>query len=81
MKSNVCIKERVFELRPYKKSELAMMYFPDSTKDTALRIFTRWIKEEKGLWNELMDLGYNKFRQYLLKREVEAIVRYFGEPF
>ena len=33
--------EQAFRLRTYKKNELAMMYFPDVTKDAASRNFRR----------------------------------------
>ena len=29
---------------------------------------------------ELATMGYNKFRHTLLRKEVEAIVKYLGEP-
>lgn len=81
MKTTVCTHERVFELRPYRKTELALMYFPESTKETAVRLLLRWMKEDAKIMEELNAMGYNKHRQYLLKREVEVIVKYLGEPF
>ena len=81
MKTDICTQERVFELRPYRKTELALMYFPESTKETAVRLLSRWMKDDANIMEELNALGYNKHRQYLLKREVEVIVKYLGEPF
>ena len=81
MKTENLMREKVFELRPYRKTELALMYFPESTKETASKLLSRWIKEDANIMKELLALGYNKYRQYLLKREVEVIVKYLGEPF
>ena len=33
----------VFKPRLYKKCELAMMYFPNATKESASRSFRRWL--------------------------------------
>ncbi|WP_300763942.1 DUF4248 domain-containing protein [uncultured Bacteroides sp.] len=73
--------EQAFRLRTYKKNELAMMYFPDVTKDAASRNFRRWIRQCPPMMKELQAMGYDKNRQYLLKAEVEVIVKHLGEPF
>ena len=66
--------EHTFRLKTYKKNELAMMYFPDVTKDAASRNFRRWIRQCPPMMKELQAMGYDKNRQYLLKAEVEVIV-------
>lgn len=81
MKTKTVNEDGSFVFRPYKKTELALMYFPDSTKETATKLLYRWIREDVNIMNELLAMGYNKHRQYLLKREVEVIVKYLGEPF
>ena len=73
--------EHTFRLRTYKKNELAMMYFPDVSKDAASRNFRRWIRQCPDMQKELRTIGYDKNRQYLLKAEVEVIVKYLGEPY
>ncbi len=73
--------EQAFRLKTYKKNELAMMYFPDVTKDAASRNFRRWIRQCPPMMKELQAMGYDKNRQYLLKAEVEVIVRHLGEPY
>lgn len=73
--------EERFRPRLYKKSELAMMYFPNATKESASRSFRRWLTRCKMMMKELDDAGYDKNRQYLLKPEVEIIVKHLGEPF
>ena len=72
---------KTFRLKTYKKNELAMMYFPDVTKDAASRNFRRWIRQCPPMMKELEAMGYDKNRQYLLKAEVEVIVKHLGEPY
>ena len=69
-----------FRMRSYSKTELALMYSPCSSPQTALQCLTRWIKHCRPLMDELRSMGYNKFRHTLLRQEVEAIVRHLGEP-
>lgn len=70
-----------FQIRVYRKNELAMMYFPTATKDTAIRSFRRWLVRNQQLMSDLISIGYDKNRQHLLKPEVALIVKYLGEPF
>ena len=72
--------EERFGYRSYSKTELALMYSPDSTPATALQCLTRWMKQCRPLMAELASMGYNKFRHTLFRHEVEAIVRHLGEP-
>ena len=72
--------EERFDYRSYSKTELALLYSPDSTPATALQCLTRWMKQCRPLMAELASMGYNKFRHALFRHEVEAIVRHLGEP-
>ena len=74
------MEEEPFQLRMYRKQELAMMYFPDVSKESAGRNLRRWIKRCTELYDELLAIGYDKHRQYYLKREVKLIITYLGEP-
>ena len=38
------VAEQTFRLRIYRKNELAMLYFPESSKQTAMRNLGRWIQ-------------------------------------
>lgn len=40
----------------------------------------RWIKRCTQLDQALQEAGYDKYRKYFLKREVELIVKFLGEP-
>ena len=73
-----CQKE--FNIVTMRKSELAMMYFPDSAPDVARRNLWRWMDSCVGLKEELKQMGYVKTRHIFLKKEVETVVKYLGEP-
>lgn len=66
--------------RPYGKTELAMLYFPNSTPHTALNHLMAWIKRCRPLQEELKRLHYDKLQKCLTPIQVEAIVEAFGEP-
>ena len=72
--------KETFKYRIYTKGELAMLYFPTHSKLNASRNLHRWIMNCKGLKEELLSYGYTTTRRFYSKREVEAIVRYLGEP-
>ncbi|CDD33786.1 DUF4248 domain-containing protein [Phocaeicola barnesiae] len=74
------VAEQTFRLRIYRKNELAMLYFPESSKQTAMRNLGRWIQHCTPLKEELLERGYDKNRKYFLKHEVELILKHFGEP-
>ena len=70
----------MFQIRPYGKAELALLYQPYSSPETAMKTLYRWIKGCPMLMAELETLRYNPRRRTFLKPEVEAIVRHLGEP-
>ena len=70
----------MFQIRPYGKAELALLYHPHSTPETAMKTLYRWIKGCPQLVAELEVLHYNPRRHTFLRPEVEAIVRHLGEP-
>ena len=72
--------KNMFQLRPYGKAELALLYHPYSTPDTAMKTLYRWIKGCSPLMAELSSMNYNPKRHTFLKPEVEAIVKHLGEP-
>ena len=72
--------ENIFTLRAYSKCELAMLYAPQSTPETAIKNLYRWIQRCEPLKVELKNLHYNPRRLSFMKREVAAIVKHLGEP-
>lgn len=70
----------MFQIRPYGKAELALLYQPCSSPETAQKTLYRWIKGCPLLMTELESLNYNPKRRTFLKPEVEVIVKHLGEP-
>ena len=66
--------------RAYSKKELALMYFPDSTPETAVKHLKMMIRSNDMLWDELQEMGYNKRRKTFTPREVKAIFDWLGAP-
>ena len=74
------IPKYMFQIRPYGKAELALLYQPCSSPETAQKTFYRWIKGCPLLMQELDAMHYNPKRRTFLKPEVEAIIKHLGEP-
>lgn len=70
----------VFEIRAYDKVELAQLYCPGRTTESASRTLQRWISQCEALVQDLKRIGYNVHRHRFLRKEVELIVRHLGEP-
>ena len=70
----------MFQIRSYGKAELALLYQPFSTPETALKTLYRWIKGCPPLLQELESLHYQPRRHTFLIPEVKAIVKHLGEP-
>jgi hypothetical protein len=68
--------DETFIIRAYGKSELAMMYFPDLSKETAIRKLRLWLSVNP----RLRKLISKKLRSYTPK-QVRLIVEELGEPF
>ena len=69
-----------FHLRIYRKQELAMMYFPDVSKESATRNLRRWVARCTELSKELEKSGFDKNRKFYLRHEVELIIKFLGLP-
>ena len=66
--------------RPYTKKELALLYFPDSTPETAVKHLMTMIRRNDMLWDELQEMGYYNPRKTFTPREVKAIFDWLGAP-
>ena len=78
LKHGVFLKQ--FEMRAYDKVELALLYCPGRSAESALKTLMRWIKQCQPLMQALGGIGYNVRRHRFLRQEVEQIVRHLGEP-
>ena len=64
-----------FKIRAYGKSELAMLYFPGDSKESALRKFRFWLKVNKRLRKFITPK-----RKYYSPKQVRVIIDELGEP-
>ena len=72
--------EKEFVIRSYSYCELAMHYFPNSTKKSASAQLGRWIRGNEKLKSQLLAIGYKPRKKILTPIQVKLIVELFGEP-
>ncbi len=72
--------EKEFVIRSYSYCELAMLYFPNSTKKSASAQLGRWIRENEKLKRQWLELGIKPRKKILTPNQVKLIVEVFGEP-
>jgi hypothetical protein len=72
--------EKPFPVRAYTKSELAGMYNPGLSSESARRILRQWMKLNRSLMSELKSHGYSDRIHFLTPAQVSVIVRHLGEP-
>lgn len=64
----------------YSKKELALMFFPDSTPETAVKHLMALIRRCDMLWDELQEMGYYSKSKTFTPRQVRAIYEWLGAP-
>jgi hypothetical protein len=69
-----------FKIRSYAYCELALLYFPNSTKKSASTQLGRWVRQNENLKIRLLELDYKPRKKILTPSEVRMIVEVFGEP-
>lgn len=72
--------ESPFILKSYPKSELALLYFPNSTPHVAMNHLLQWIKSCPPLVEDLARRHQSRFAKYYSKESVRIITHYLGEP-
>ena len=73
--------EPPFEIRSYKFGELAQLYYPDHTYDSALRLFRREMHETRGMWQAMQAVGYKDYTKVLTRAQVKVIVKFLDPPY
>jgi hypothetical protein len=69
-----------FKIKSYAYCELALLYFPNSTKKSASTQLGRWVRQNEKLKTRLLELGYKPRRKILTPSQVNLIVELLGEP-
>jgi hypothetical protein len=72
--------EKIFVIRSYGYCELAMLYFPNSTKKSASAQLGRWIRGNEKLKSQLTEMGFKPRKKILTPFQVKLIVELLGEP-
>jgi hypothetical protein len=72
--------EKGFVIRSYGYCELAMLYFPNSTKKSASAQLGRWIRNNENLKKQWDELGFKSRKKILTPSQVKIIIECFGEP-
>ena len=69
-----------FKIKEYGRTELALIYSPDLTAQSAWRKLRGWIENNASLSDELYMLGYDGNMRSFTPRMVSRIVYYLGVP-
>ena len=69
-----------FKIKSYGYGELALLYFPDSTKKSASVQLRRWLRQSEILKKQLEVSGFKPGLKLLTPKQVKIIVDFFGEP-
>lgn len=70
----------IFIIRTYPKNELARMYCPGLSLESALRMFRIWIDTHPELSQRLLMTGYKSRNRYFTPKQVEIIRECLGDP-
>lgn len=68
------------KIKSYAKSELALLYFPDSDPHVALNRLNAWIRRCPPLTAALAGCYQSKKAKFYNPKAVRLIVEYLGEP-
>ena len=70
----------MIKIKTYGKSELALMYFPNSTPHVALNRLNAWIRHCAPLADALATCSHSPHAKYFSPKSVSLIIDYLGEP-
>ena len=74
------MQEEKFKVRAFGYGELAQLYFPQITKQSATIQLRRWIRINEKLREALIASGYRRWQKILTPKQVEIIIHFIGEP-
>ena len=72
--------EEQFKIKSYGYGELALLYFPNSTKKSASVQLRRWLKQSESLKKQLIDTGFKSGQKLLTPKQVNILVTFLGAP-
>ena len=65
---------------PLNKGLLAMMYAPNVSRKSALRLLNAYIHRARGLLDALEEVGYSRAARNFTRKQLELVLQYLGEP-
>ena len=65
---------------PSSKKQLALLYFPDITPQSAVHKLMSLISDDTHLSDRLRTTGYTRYRKTLTHKQVEMIYEHLGKP-
>ncbi len=71
------MEQNQFKIRAYSVCELAQLYFPNNSKESAAKKLKRWFDESEEF---LSQIQLRKFAKTLKPWQVKLIIDWFGEP-
>lgn len=69
-----------FEIRSFGWQELAILYAPNLTPESAAKRLSYWVHWNPKLETALQEKGWRKGLRQLTPLQVRTIVEYLGEP-
>lgn len=66
--------------RFYSKSEIARMYFPNSSPKVAVKNLRSWLIQTTALSEALNETGYQKTQKFFTAHQVDIIFLHLGHP-
>jgi hypothetical protein len=69
-----------FKIKSYAYCELALLYFPNSTKKSASTQLGRWLRNSELLKKQLREIGFKSRCKILTPSQVKLITDFFGKP-
>ena len=72
--------DELFKIKSYGYGELALLYFPNSTKKSASTQLGRWLRRNETLKKELTEAGFKKGIKLLTPKQVQLVFTVLGYP-
>ncbi len=69
-----------FKIRAYGWQELAILYAPNLTPESAGKRLAMWVKQNPHLREALRQAGWRRGQRVLTPLQVQRVVEYLGEP-
>ena len=69
-----------FTIKSYPKSELALLYFPESEAHVALNHLNAWIRRCQPLQQALVSCHQSRHAKFYSAQAVRHIIHFLGEP-